>query len=320
MTRASSGLAVDGDTAFEAASLSKQVFAYLVHRLAFEGALDLDRPVAEYLPLPNPADERARTITARHLLSHSSGWRNWRFNKDQALTSEFAPGSRWSYSGEGYYFLQRVVEHVTRKGILAITSERIFAPLGMRRSGYMWTPELDLRRAEPHTGAGAPIESGSVRMAKELRASGRPMEEWRHEDAERAYTSQHEGAPALPVFLLPNVAASLMTTADDLGRFYAHLLGDAEGRRALEAMTAPQVRINEALQWGLGVGLEAVNGAPTRFWQWGDNTGFKHFLLGDRTGGGQALVVLTNGNSGRAVYERVIRRELGVDAAGFLII
>jgi hypothetical protein len=63
-----------------------------------------------------------------------------------------------------------------------------------------------------------------------------------------------------------------------------------------------------------------VNGAATRFWQWGDNPGFKHFLVGDRAGSGQALVVLTNANSGRPVYERVVRRELGVDPAGLLII
>src|SRR5207237_10645877 len=97
--------------------LRKPVFAFLVLGLVGDGVLDLDRPLGEYLPLPNPADERARTITARHALSHSSGWRNWRFGNDQLLTADFAPGSRFSYSGEGYYFLQRVVEHATGMGL-----------------------------------------------------------------------------------------------------------------------------------------------------------------------------------------------------------
>ena len=98
-TRAQDGEQVTENTIFEAASLSKPVFAYLVHMLVAEGKLDLDRPLIDYVPLPNPADTLARTITARHVLSHTSGWRNWRFNRDQPLTADFAPGSRWSYSG-----------------------------------------------------------------------------------------------------------------------------------------------------------------------------------------------------------------------------
>ncbi|HEX5633000.1 MAG TPA: serine hydrolase domain-containing protein, partial [Gemmatimonadales bacterium] len=51
--------AVDADTVFEAASLSKPVFAMLVMQLAAEGVLDLERPLRTYLPLPNAADARA---------------------------------------------------------------------------------------------------------------------------------------------------------------------------------------------------------------------------------------------------------------------
>jgi CubicO group peptidase (beta-lactamase class C family) len=83
--------AVTEDTVFEAASLSKPVFAYLVMELEREGVIDLDRPVGEYLALPNAGDARARTLTARHLLSHSGGWRNWRFAPDHVLTAEFEP-------------------------------------------------------------------------------------------------------------------------------------------------------------------------------------------------------------------------------------
>ena len=71
--RAGTADAVTADTVFEAASLTKPVFAYLVHTLAGEGVIDLGRPLGEYLPLPNEDDARARTITARHVLSHSGG-------------------------------------------------------------------------------------------------------------------------------------------------------------------------------------------------------------------------------------------------------
>ncbi|MDQ3950386.1 MAG: beta-lactamase family protein, partial [Gemmatimonadota bacterium] len=74
ITRAGGADAVNADTVFEAASLSKPVFAYLVLRLAADGALDLDRPLGEYLPLPNPSDAAARPITARNVLSHTTGW------------------------------------------------------------------------------------------------------------------------------------------------------------------------------------------------------------------------------------------------------
>ena len=92
------------DTVVEAASLSKPVFAYLVMQLVSEGVIDLDKPMNDYVPLPNQGDARAKVITARHALSHSTGWRNWRNNTTQALTSDFEPGSRFGYSGEGFYF------------------------------------------------------------------------------------------------------------------------------------------------------------------------------------------------------------------------
>lgn len=329
VTRAEGGTLVTADTVFEAASLSKPVFAYLVHSLAAEGKLDLDRPLREYLPLPNPADMAAATITARHVLSHTSGWRNWRFSRDQLLTADFTPGSRWSYSGEGYYFLQRVVEEVTGRGMLRLTRERVFEPLGMHRSGYMWTPALESSRAEPHSRFGVPQNSFNVRTSRrfiELAASAsRPIEDWTHEDAERALPAVNKDFPLLPNFLLPNVAGSLFTTANDYGAFLRHLLGVAGartgGRAILDRMTEPQVTLNELLRWGLGVGLETeeLNARPARplFWHWGDNSGFKSFVLGDPASS-SAVVVFTNGDNGRAVYERVVRGVRGADQPAFL--
>jgi CubicO group peptidase (beta-lactamase class C family) len=70
-----------------AASLTKAVFAYLVLQLADKRLLDLDKPVYQYLPKPLPeypdytdlaTDPRYQRITARRLLSHTSGLPNWR--------------------------------------------------------------------------------------------------------------------------------------------------------------------------------------------------------------------------------------------------
>ena len=97
--RAGESERVTPETVYAAASLTKAVFSYVFLGLVNEGLLSLDRPVREYLPLPNPDDPRAAAITARRLLSHSGGWRNWRNNASQTLTADFEPGARWSYSG-----------------------------------------------------------------------------------------------------------------------------------------------------------------------------------------------------------------------------
>ena len=326
VTRAGGTDVVNADTVFEAASLSKPVFAHLVLGLAADGAIDLDRPLGEYLPLPNLADASARPITARHVLSHTSGWRNWRIAREHELTADFAPGSRFSYSGEGYYFLQRVVERVTGRGILRLTRERVFEPLGMRRSAYMSRPDLEVNRAEPHSNRGVPFESFNTRVSRGMHrvaaTASRSMDDWTHEDAERASATVNPNNPAYPNFLLPNVAGSLLTTANDYALFLRHLLGTAGappgGRAVLDRMIAPQVTINEAIRWGLGLGLQSPGaGRADQFWHWGDSGGVKAFVLGDPAAG-TAIVVFTNGNNGRAVYERVVRAVRGEDQPAFL--
>jgi hypothetical protein len=66
----------------------------------------------------------------------------------------------------------------------------------------------------------------------------------------------------------------------------------------------------------LGIGLEHLAGRDY-FWHWGDNPGFKNFVLGDAAGG-WSIVVFTNGNSGARVYERIVRSVSGIDHPAFL--
>jgi CubicO group peptidase (beta-lactamase class C family) len=318
--RAGSEGFVTPDTVFEAASLSKPVFAYALLSLVAEGALDLDRPVGTYVEVPNPADALAKSITARHLLSHSGGWRNWRA-RDQALTSDFAPGSRFSYSGEGFYFLQRIAEKLSGRGFSAFMRDRVLTPLGMRNSGYVWRQELDTALASPHTNRGQPMDSNGVRTGRVFAGmameSGKPLDDWHVEDAERSLARVDAALPAIPNFLVPNAAASLLTTANDYALFLRHLTGPAGKADArLGQMLTSQVSINEALSWGLGMGLERVDGRQY-FWHWGDNPGFKNFVVGDAAAG-WSVVVFSNGNSGARVYERVVRAVTGQDHPAFL--
>jgi hypothetical protein len=108
-----------------------------------------------------------------------------------------------------------------------------------------------------------------------------------------------------------NVAASLLTTARDYAVFLRHLWSDP----LLGHMTTNVIQMNEALAWGLGVGLETPGATgETSFWHWGDNPGFKHFVVGD-AGTRHAVVVFTNGDNGRAIYERVVRAVRGDEPA-----
>ncbi len=140
---------VDEQTVFRTASLSKPVFAYLVMKLVDEGVLDLDKPLYQYLERPLyeypdykdlKSDERYKLLTAKILLSHTSGFPNWRRRR---LNFEFTPGERFKYSGEGYYLLQFILENITGKDLNQLTKEKVFLPLGMTQSSFLWERRFD---------------------------------------------------------------------------------------------------------------------------------------------------------------------------------
>lgn len=123
----------DENTLYEAASVTKPVFAYAVMRLVEKGKIDLDKPLYEYLPYPDIAhDARYKKITARHVLSHRTGFPNWRYmNADGKLDIKFEPGSRYGYSGEGFEYLKKVVEKITGKKVEKVLREEVLDPLGL---------------------------------------------------------------------------------------------------------------------------------------------------------------------------------------------
>src|SRR5499426_3611769 len=122
---------VADDTVFEAASLSKPVFAYAVLKLLDAGKFDLDKPLNQYLPgnYDVGEDQRLSQITARHVLSHTPGFPNWR-PQGGALKIHFTPGERFSYSGEGFVYLSKVIERVTGEKFNEFMKRMVFDPLG----------------------------------------------------------------------------------------------------------------------------------------------------------------------------------------------
>lgn len=141
---------VDHDSVFAAASLSKPVFAAGVMTLVDDGRLDLDRPLDDYLAEPYLAsDERVGSITARMVLSHTTGFPNWR--QDGPLFLRWSPGTRWGYSGEGYAYLQRVVERVTRARLDEFLADAVLGPLGMHDSTFAYQNVNEVRLARGHS-------------------------------------------------------------------------------------------------------------------------------------------------------------------------
>ena len=119
---------------FEAASITKPVFGYAVQRLAERGVIDLDKPLYQYLPFKDiEYDERYKLITGRHVLTHRTGFPNWRNGK---LVINFTPGTAYGYSGEGMQYLQAVIEKITGKGIEQVLKEEVLDPLGMHHTFF----------------------------------------------------------------------------------------------------------------------------------------------------------------------------------------
>jgi CubicO group peptidase (beta-lactamase class C family) len=121
---------------FEAGSISKPVTAYICLRLAEEGKLSLDDPVAKYLPDKWVTDDaRMQSITIRQLLSHTAGFSpSYELGIDRKIY--FEPGSHFSYSGVGYLYLQQAIETVYGGSLNEAAQEYVFNPLQMRDSTF----------------------------------------------------------------------------------------------------------------------------------------------------------------------------------------
>jgi CubicO group peptidase (beta-lactamase class C family) len=172
---AKTGTPVGNATIFEAQSMSKPVFAYRVMKLCEQGIIDLDRPLTTYTTEKLlEGDALLDLITARRVLCHTTGLPNWR-TANTPLRIDFTPGEKWSYSGEGYNYLQSIVTR--RAGHTDSTNCRTLAdgyracagdfgddmtanllrPFGMASSGYVWTETIGKKMARPHDENGMPL-------------------------------------------------------------------------------------------------------------------------------------------------------------------
>jgi CubicO group peptidase (beta-lactamase class C family) len=312
------------ETVFEAASLGKPLLAYAVLRLVDAKALDLDRTLYEYLPLPEASSARMKRVTVRQVLSHTTGLVNWRQQPGPLEPAE-EPGRKFNYSGEAYFYLQRVVEAVTGKPFTWVMREQVFQPLGMRQSSYVWLPEFESRMAAGYDGKENRLDVLSAIGRRTLEIAqqwGIPLMDWRYEESARAVPLVNPQWPVLPLYMVPNAASSLLTTVSDYTKFLSRVVAPG-GRAGLDlspasrrAMSTPEVRLNSALWWGLGWGIQRDEHGEV-LWHWGANNSFRNFVIADALNG-RAVVVFTNSENGPRLYERVIVAVTGHDHPAFL--
>lgn len=274
---------MEDEPIYQAASLSKPVFAYLVLKLVAQKAMDLDAPIAHYLPkayvhrqnlfaLNRPPVEdifptdQLQKISARMLLTHSSGLPNW--SADGPLTLAFAPGSDWKYSGEGYVLLQRVAEAVTGDTLERLAEQLVFAPLGMRHSAFHLT------------------EAVSTRLV-----AARPM-------AGRAHSLRFPFAIA---------SSSLYTNASDYLAFMAAVLEESGLTSRIVERAVPVSR-SLALQWGLGWGMEQTP-RGMYLWHWGNNPGYRALAMVSLSSH-DGIVVFTNSDEGMPLAKALVQSAL----------
>lgn len=244
-----SNTSLDTRAVFEAASLSKPVFAWLVLKLIDDGLFDIDTPLVSVLRpdwlVAHPDTDR---ITARHVLTHSSGFINWREKPAQEkLAPAFTPGSRVRYSGEAFFWLQLVVEQLANASLDALAQRLLFAPAGMHSSSFTWNADLAARSVYGHAST---LDAPATDLPRQpFRATWqllqplaerwqKPLSQWRYADAERACKALQgqpgsEGLVNWPGDLMANAAASLRCTAEDYARFLAVTLLPARDNTAM---------------------------------------------------------------------------------------
>jgi CubicO group peptidase (beta-lactamase class C family) len=307
---------VTDKTIFEAASVSKPVYTFAVMSLVREGKLDLRRPLDDYLDKPYPiADPRGTKITAHHVMTHTSGLPNWRPHDSEALTLAFDPGTRYQYSGEGYYFLQTVVEQISGLGTGAFM-RRALDGLGMKHSSYVWLDSYAADCAAPYGNQGQALRPDTRIMGEQLvaagKARGRPFADWKTAEVLAKLPSLTPPWQPVPHNAMPNAAWSLLTTAGDLAAFVATLL-----RSPSDPMLVPQIKMQAGIYRGLGIELQ-IDGVRRGFFHTGSNPGFKTVIFGDLATK-RGVVTMSNSTNGFVFEMHVIDDTLGEQPAVFYL-
>lgn len=277
-------------TLFEAASMTKPVFAYTVMKLAEQGRIDLDRPLTEYLnDRPFPDQPSRSLITARMVLTHTGGFPNWRKGgeeRDGPLPVINRPGSRFNYSGEGIFYLQRAVEKITGEPIALFAKRTLFDPIGLVQTSYVWTRAVDSVLAAGHASDGTFLMKTRYTHANA---------------AYTLYTTPREYAAFLVEVLKTDRSAPYSLSAESVRAMLTRYV--AVDARA--PIGRPAAARGMDVFWGLGWSINSTEGGDIIHHGGSNGSGFRCFSQFS-PGRGTGIVIMTNGVRGDDLWARLI--------------
>jgi CubicO group peptidase (beta-lactamase class C family) len=293
------GLALTPDTVMPAASMTKAAFAVEVMLLVQKGVLDLDVPIQQYLPKPLPAyekyanlqgDDRYKKLTLRMLLSHTSGFPNFRwFEDDKKLKIHFEPGTRYAYSGEGFQLAQLVVETVTGKSLTPLMEEDLFSPLGMTRTSMNWEPRFERDFANGYD---------------ELGKSLGPQKRSKPGAAGFMQTTLHDYA----TFLSAVMRYQFLTPKTSGEMFKPQVM--IHSAHQFPSLAPETTTAHDAIQLSAGLGWVLYTSPyGNAFFKGGSDEGWRHQGLCFSNGDG--LLIMTNSSNGDQIFKPLFGSILG---------
>ncbi len=272
------GIPANDSTIFSIASVTKTIVAMITLKLVETKQWDLDEPLANYWTDPDIAnDPRLKELTTRHVLSHQSGFPNWRNDTEsKKLQFNFEPGSKYQYSGEGFEYLKNALEHKFNKSLECLSDSILFRPLNMKDTRYHWDNKVD-----------------ESRFAFRYDSEGKEYQERIQTNASAAY--------------------GLLTTVKDYSKFGIDVINRAGlSDHLFNEMISTQVNIKKNIDQGLGwqIFRNLANGEYALLHEGGANGVSTLAVLLPVSKRG--IVIFTNGDNGDKIYTKVLEKFLDI--------
>ncbi|WP_409416069.1 serine hydrolase [Flavobacterium sp. PS2] len=270
------GVTAPYNTIFNVASLTKPITAMVTLKLVSLGKWDLDEPLYKYWIDPDIAnDPKTKKITTRQVLSHQTGFPNWRWNSpDKKLHFESEPGTKYQYSGEGFEYLRKALEKKFNKTLDQLAKELLFTPLQMNDTNYIWDKKID----ESCFAIGYDPKGNAYETEKRKTA---------------------------------NAADDVLTTIEDYGKFLISVMnGDGLSKKVFDDMRTNQVEMKPKEYYGLGFVIYDLGNGEIALSHGGADQGVQtiFFILPKIK---QGILIFTNVDDGYKVYEKLLFHYLG---------
>lgn len=260
------------NTIFNVASLTKPITAVVALKLVSQGEWSLDEPLNNYwIDSDIKNDVGTKLLTTRHVLSHQTGFPNWR---DGKLKFMFTPGTKYQYSGEGFEYLRKALENKFQKSLNQLASELIFDPLKMQDTKYVWD-----------------INTDESRLALGFDEKGNKYETYKR--------------------ITENAADDLLTTIEDYAAFLISVMeGNNLTDDVFNEMQTNQVASKNGKHFGLGFEKYDFKDGNYALSHGGADKGVQTIVfIFPKTK--QGILIFTNVDDGYKVFEKILIDYLG---------